>query len=243
VDEQSGYRYYRLEQLARADAIRSLRMVGMPLPLIAETLVADDPESLLMSQLAELQKQRDELDRKAQQLRRQIDTKEFVMSTEVIVKTHPAITAIGFRTLTTHEAVFTDLPAGIGRVVGSLIGANVTPVGAPFTLFHQAPDGDTEGDIEMCVPVSQDVLLDEALDPSGELTAVSVAAGPSASIVHRGSYEDMGRSYAAIAMWVQEHGHVVVGPTREIYLNSPAEVAEEDLLTELLFPIDGEGQV
>lgn len=32
VDPQSGYRYYRLEQLARADAIRSLRMVDMPLP-------------------------------------------------------------------------------------------------------------------------------------------------------------------------------------------------------------------
>jgi len=199
--------------------------------------------SLLMSHLAELQQQRDELDRKAQQLRRQIDTKEFVMSTDVIVKTHPAITAIGFRTRTTHEAVFTDLPAGLTKVIGSLIEANVTPVGAPFTLFHQAPDGDTEGDIEMCVPVSEGVQLDEGLDPSGELTAVAVSAGPVASIVHRGSYEDMGKSYATVAMWVQEHGHVVTGSTREIYLNSPAEVAEEDLLTELLFPIDGEGEV
>ena len=41
VDEQSGYRYYRLEQLARADAVRFLRRVNMPLPMIAETLDGD----------------------------------------------------------------------------------------------------------------------------------------------------------------------------------------------------------
>jgi len=36
VDSQSGYRYYAVTQLARADAIRSLRTVGMPLAEIAE---------------------------------------------------------------------------------------------------------------------------------------------------------------------------------------------------------------
>lgn len=45
VDPDSGYRYYRLEQLARADAIRSLRMVQMPLAMIAETLESDDPKT------------------------------------------------------------------------------------------------------------------------------------------------------------------------------------------------------
>jgi len=48
VDPQSGYRYYRLEQLARADAIRSLRMAAMPLPQIAETLDGEDPDQVLM---------------------------------------------------------------------------------------------------------------------------------------------------------------------------------------------------
>ena len=46
VDPQTSYRYYRLEQLARADAIRSLRMVDMPLHSIEELLDGDDPEQL-----------------------------------------------------------------------------------------------------------------------------------------------------------------------------------------------------
>ena len=239
VDERSGYRYYRLEQLARADAIRSLRMVGMPLPAITETLRADDPEELLMSHLRALEHQRDELEKKAQQLRRQINTKEFVMSNQVLIKTNQEITAVGYRTSTTYKAIFSDIPAGLGRVIGTLVEANVDPAGAPFTMYHQAPDGDTDGDIAMCVPVGA-AGMGEGLDD--ELAAVTIPEGASASILHRGSYETMGESYATVATWVQEHGHHVVGPIREIYLNSPAEVEEADLLTELLFPIDAEGQ-
>lgn len=235
IDPQSGYRYYRLEQLARADAIRSLRMASMPLPLIAETLDAEDPEELLQSHLAELEDQRDELERKATQLRRRINTKEYVMSAEVIIKTNPEMLAIGHRTATTYSGIFNDIPSGFASVVGALTEANIDPIGAPFTLYYQAPDGDTDGDIAMCVPVAEVAELEGT-------TIVSLPAGAAASIVHRGSYEDMGETYATVATWIQERGHQLIGPAREVYLNSPAEVAEADLLTELLFPIDAEGQ-
>lgn len=38
-------------------------------------------------------------------------------------------------------------------------------------------------------------------------------------------------------------GHRMVGPHREVYLNSPAEVAEAELLTEIHFPIDVEDEL
>jgi effector-binding domain-containing protein len=231
VDPESGYRYYRIEQLARADAIRSLRMVGMPLAKIGETLDGEAPNETLMSHLVELETQRDELDRMMQQLQLRIETKEYVMSTEVTVKTSEAITALGHRTTTTAKGIFTDIPAGFDRVMTTLVEGGVDPVGAPFTLYHQAPDGDTDGDIVMCVPVA--TIADE-----DDLESVVIPAGAAASIIHRGSYDDMGRSHAAAAAWIQEHGHQITGPTREVYLNSPAEVAEPDLLTEVLFPID-----
>lgn len=233
VDPQSGYRYYRIEQLARADAIRSLRMVSMPLPAIAEALDRDDPESLLMSHLAALEEQREEIQRKAQELKRRIQTKEYVMSTEVTVKTNPEITALSHRTETTYSKIFTDIPEGLGAVMGTLTEENLDPVGAPFTLYYQAPDGDTAGDIAMCIPV-------DAASADG-LNTVTLPAGDAASIIHRGSYDNMGETYATIASWVQQRGHTITGPAREIYLNSPADAAEADLLTEILFPIDGEG--
>lgn len=237
VDRQTGYRYYRLEQLARADAIRSLRMVDMPLAQIAATLDGEESSQVLMSHLEALEQQRDELTRKAQQLQRRINLKEYDMSTDVTMKPLAPITAAAYRTKTTHIEVFNDIPAGFGTVIAAL-GDEVDPVGAPFAIFHQAPDGDTEGDIAMCVPVSTTTDPEDLNNSSVDL--VTFESGTAASIIHAGSYDDMGRSYARVSAWIQERGHSIVGPTREIYLNSPADVTEAELRTELLFPIDAE---
>ncbi len=232
VDPQSGYRYYRLEQLARADAIRSLRMVDMPLPLIAETLDGEDPEQVLMSHLVALEIQRDEIDHMAQQLQRRIHLKEYIMSNDITVKFAPAVVVAAHRTPTTYVEIFNDIPTGFATVMAALNDADIDPAGVPFTLYHQAPDGDTAGDIAMCVPIAGN---------TDGVKAIELAAETTASVVHRGSYDDMGKSYASAASWIHEHGHRIVGPTREIYLNSPAEVAEDELLTEIQFPIDAEG--
>jgi len=70
--------------------------------------------------------------------------------------------------------------------------------------------------------------------------AVELPESATATVLHRGSYADMGASYAAAAGWIQQHGHTVTGPALETYLNSPAEVDDADLLTEIHFPIDAE---
>lgn len=44
VDPVSGYRRYSLDQVRRAQAIRTLRAIRMPLPAIAEVLSHEDPE-------------------------------------------------------------------------------------------------------------------------------------------------------------------------------------------------------
>jgi len=75
------------------------------------------------------------------------------------------------------------------------------------------------------------------------VATVELPAGTTAMVLHRGSYDDMGKSYAEAATWIQQHGHQIVGPCREVYLNSPAEVAEAELLTEIHFPIDAEGDL
>ena len=236
VDPQSGYRYYAVTQLARADAIRSLRMVGMPLAQILETLDGEEPDRFLMSHLESLEQQRNELNRQALELRRRINLKEYAMTTEVTVKSHPAQIAAAWRTTTTYSDIFNHIPEGFGRVMAHLADENVDPVGAPFTLFYQAPDGDSEGDIAMSVPIG------DALASTGDsdIETVEIPAGSTASIMHKGSYASMGESYATVVSWINEHGHSIVGPAREVYLNSPADAAEHELLTEILFPINNE---
>lgn len=235
VDPQSGYRYYRLEQLARAETIRFLRIVDMPLATIAAALDSDDPEVLLTAHLVSLERQRDDIDRMAQQLQQRIQRKAHHMSTDAItIKQTPAITAIGHRTETNYAGIFEDIPAGFQRVMGFLSDAGVDPVGTPFTIYHHVTDADTTGEIAMCVPVAA------AIEPGDQTEVVNIEAGTTASVVHRGGYDDLSESYAAVASWIHERGHRIVGPHREVYLNSPADTAEADLLTEILFPIDAE---
>lgn len=237
IDPHSGYRYYRLEQLARADAVRSLRMVDMPLSVIAATLDGDDPEEALTSHLAALEHRRAEIDQMAAQLKRRIRLKEFTMSQDVTVKAISALTVAAHRTKTTHSKIFDDIPAGFGTVLTALAAADVNPAGAPFTLYHQAPDADADGDIAMCIPIASALPLADSVD------VVQLAACSAASVIHRGSYQDMGESYASVSKWIHEHGHRIVGEPREVYLNSPADVVESELLTEILFPIDSDEEL
>lgn len=234
VDPQSGYRYYSVTLLARADAIRSLRIVGMPLAMIAETLDGEATEQVLMSHLESLERQRDELHRQAQELQRRINLKEYAMNTQATIKSHPAQTVASWRTKTTYDRIFSDIPEGFGKVMSYLGRNDIDPSGIPFTLYYQAPDGDTEGDIAMSVPVDR---IPE-LAGSADVLFAELPAQTTVSVTHQGSYANMGESYASVVTWIQQHGHTIVGPSREIYLNSPDQVDEQHLLTEIHFPID-----
>lgn len=236
VDPDSGYRYYRLEQLARAETIRFLRIVDMPLAEIAETLDGDDPEARLLQHLAAMEQRRDEIERLANQLRQRINRKDFRMSASVTIKTTTPVLAISKRTGTSYPGIFEDIPTGFAEVIGYLEELGVDPAGAPFTIYHQVTDADTPGDIEMCIPVSR------SLDTSDDFDLIEIPTGTAASLVHRGGYDDLSEAYNAVAAWIHERGHRILGPHREVYLNSPTDTPEDDLLTEILFPIDDEDQ-
>jgi effector-binding domain-containing protein len=59
-----------------------------------------------------------------------------------------------------------------------------------------------------------------------------------ASTVHRGPYEEVGPAYHTLSGWIQDNGHQIAGPPREIYRNDPQEVPPEEVLTEVQWPIE-----
>jgi DNA-binding transcriptional MerR regulator len=234
VDPSSGYRYYRIEQLARATTIRSLRLIDMPLPMIATLL--DDPSGsdVLHSFLQTLHDERLQQETRIRELEQLISSRELIMTNSVTIKFIDAQYVASYRRSTTYQSVFADIPNGFANVFGFLERTNMVPVGAPFTLFHEFPEGDSEGEISLCIPVV-------GPHSGGDGIAVEkIAGGAVASLLHQGSYESMDTSYANGATWIHERGHRVVAANREIYLNSPADTPEADLLTEIQWPIDVE---
>lgn len=149
------------------------------------------------------------------------------MPYDISVKDVPATPIVATRIHTTLATIGQDLPAGFGAVVQT----GHRPAGAPFVVYHDVIDEQTDGDIEVCIPVSAEV------DLSGDVYGAQLPAATVASTMHIGPYEQVGPAYHGITEWVQQHGHEFAGPPREIYLNDPQTVQPAEYMTEVQWPI------
>jgi effector-binding domain-containing protein len=64
-----------------------------------------------------------------------------------------------------------------------------------------------------------------------------MGGGKCAHAVHKGAYSKLNESYTALAKWVEDNGKQIASAPYEIYLNEPGKVPEEELVTEIYFPI------
>lgn len=234
VDPSSGYRYYHPEQVNRAEAVRILRSVDMPLEAIRSILAADDPDDV-HRQLAEHR------ERLAQRLAAQermlayletlIQRNEGVMPYDVRIEEAKVQNVAATKVRTSLDRVADDIQRGFGTLMGALGRNQLAPIGAPLIVFHDLIDHETEGDIEICVPIAGSV------EGGGEVYTRELEGGSMATTMHRGPYEQITPAYHTITGWISSQGHEIAGPPREIYLNDPRSVAPEELMTRVEFPI------
>ena len=237
VDETTGYRYYHLGQANRAEAVRILRSVDMPLDDIKAILEADNTEAThahLMAHRERLAGRLAAQERMLAYLEALITREEGVLPYEVTIEQVAPQLIAAVKKHTRLRQVSDDIGAGFGSLLQALGRAGTAPAGPPLLVFHTVIDEETDGDIEICVPVSQTVADD------GEVYRRELEGGPMATTMHRGPYEEISPAYHTIAGWISEHGHEIAGPPREIYLNDPQTVRPEDLLTRVEFPICAE---
>ncbi len=234
VDPKSGYRYYELGQANRAEAVRILRSVEMPLDEIKEMLDADNPElahkwlgvhrERLVERLAA-----DE--RMLEYLESLMRRKEGIMPYTVKIEDIPARLIAATRLRTTLRKIADDIGVGFGRLIPALTGAGIEPAGPPLIVYHDVIDEETDGDIEICIPVAR------PFSGGPEVYGRELEGGTVATTTHQGRYQEISPAYHTLAGWISEHGHEVAGPPREIYLNDPQTVQPDELLTRIELPI------
>jgi len=209
VDPDTGYRYYRLTQVADARLIRLLRAADMPLPEIAAFL-GDRRAERLDAFGARLATRQAERERVLRYLRRTVG-EESDVSYEVRIK-ETAAQPYASRSATVSIG---ELGPFITRSIDELMGT-LEPAGPPFVLYHDAVNDETDGRVEVCVPTAA------AEDgQGGELPAGPVAYTPVGP--DQAKYPEILTAYDAVAVWAKRHGHELAGPPREIYLSGPGE--------------------
>jgi DNA-binding transcriptional MerR regulator len=157
TDPVSGYRYYRSGQANRAEAIRVLRRVDMPLDEIRVVLADDDPDSVgrrLAAHRERLERRLADEQRMLRFLQRLIDRGGQVMPYDVSIKQVPTRYVVSWTAHTSLRTIGDVVGRGFGTVAGALGASGATPDGPPFVIYHDVIDEQVEGRIEVCIPVS-----------------------------------------------------------------------------------------
>jgi len=99
----------------------------------------------------------------------------------------------------------------IGRVA-RYVGRHTA--GPAFNLYYDGDYKEEGADIETGFPVS-------GMKSTDEVTVKVLPGGRCVSLVHRGPYGEIGRSYQRVYDYLAEKGHEPSLPLREIYVKSP----------------------
>lgn len=132
---------------------------------------------------------------------------------------------------------YSQTPKGYTKLYGWLGEQGMMPTGMPSSVFFTQPDQVPEADAlwEIRAPVAGSV---QTADPDENGLGVKhVEATMVASVTHKGPYDSMEPTYQSLARWITENSYEVNGPSEEIYHSDPAEVAPEEYLTEVRFPV------
>ena len=132
----------------------------------------------------------------------------------------------------THAAV-QELPRVIGKSYAAIgkfmMECGVQPSGVPFTAYFNL---DMENlDVEIGFP------MDQVVPGLGTIQPSKMPAGMYASVLYTGIYSEMGPAYDTLKEFVEKAGYQPTGVVYEFYLNSPEEVAIENLETRIVFPL------
>lgn len=152
------------------------------------------------------------------------------MDSEVKVGRREATLVMSRRIPVTLSQIGEVIRQSFGEVYGYLGANRVPPMGPPFVIYHGMPDADRPFDMEVCAPIAGAV---EA--PTG-WQVQELPAGQFATLTHVGPYDTVGTAYESLGTWIGEHGMIVSGPPREVYL-SPPETPPDQIRTIIEFPV------
>ena len=57
------------------------------------------------------------------------------------------------------------------------------------------------------------------------------------STIYKGPYSECGSTIGALVQYAYQNGYEIIGPPMETYISDPNETPEDDLLTEMCFPV------
>lgn len=128
-----------------------------------------------------------------------------------------------------------DLPGFFDRayhaVMAALTRQGVLPVGPPVGIYFGMPSETV--DVAAGFPVAAPI------EPEGDVGVTMLPAGRVVEVTHRGSYDEMGRTYQRLTEWMQAQDVTPRGVMWETYETEPDLADPSNMRTLITWPITG----
>jgi effector-binding domain-containing protein len=149
---------------------------------------------------------------------------------EAAVKTVEPVTVVSVNGVVPNIAQMGDTFDRLFGVLEEYIALNGRRVGPPMAIYHDSGTGPSMFNmrVELAIPFEGSAPRIEG----GQVRVYEMPRiGQVAYVLHRGTFETIGRAYDALIEWIRDNGYVVIGPDREIYLSCGD--SRESCLTEV----------
>ncbi|EKD32237.1 MAG: MerR family transcriptional regulator [uncultured bacterium] len=238
IDQWTGYRYYRVDQLNKMNKIIFLKRLGFNLEEIREVFDEENqtPDiDQIKSKIEQCRKEMLHLQWRQTELSRLESTlhKKKIME-QVIIKSLPAvIVASHRRVITSYQELFHLCPNVIGPEMARLGCICANPEYA-YTIDHNKEYSDTNIDLEYCEAVI------EKRENSDMIQFKDVAEVKTAICVnHYGVYDLFPQTFAQLYEYIEQNGFRIVDSPRFCYIDGIwNKESEEEWLTEIQVPVE-----
>lgn len=218
VDEATGYRYYRMEQMQRLNAIKDLKSLGFSLDEIKD-IYDDDTHTpsleILEAKIDDCRRQLRELEQRRLRLAVLADSrKQLLIMEKFSIQSLPEIIVASHREVVeNYDAIGAMCVNVIGPEMQRL-GCKCPPPGYCFTIEHDKEYKPKDIDIEYCEQV------EEAGKDSAIITFKRIPAVPTALCMkHVGPYDRFYQSYVELFKYAEEQGYQIAGAPRTCYID------------------------
>ena len=236
IDDFTGYRYYREEQLFTIGRITALKDMGFALADIIKMLDSYDDKEKMDVFLSERQKELTKLSKETEYKLMLLDTardrlrKEQNMSYDVTVKTIPERYAATVQMVVPH---YEDENILWGTMMGEC--QNLVPANPCLAAAEFLDDEYKEENVEIIAWMT----VKGSYNDTEHVKFKTLPAVKVASCIVKGSYDQMGEVNATVASWIKANGYKMNGHMFNIYHVSPAQTQNPDeYVTEVCFPVE-----
>ena len=230
VDRFTGYRTYSVAQLDEARLIARLRRLDMPLDVVGRVISTADPVERV-ELITRWWTRADAVHAARRELVHFLThtTKGIVMA-EVEMREVADQQVLTEQRHTTVDGLSDWIGEGFGRLMPAADAAGGAS-GAAFVVYHGEVNEDSDGPVELCVPISG--------APAPTMAARVESGHREAFVRLRKSQVEFPQilgAYEQVEEWIRANGHTKAGSPREIYFNDFLAAGSEDLVCDVAWP-------